>query len=207
MPSVWESKTAEKTSQCTSNSQDPNLSINIFWNKKLWVCTKPVYSHNNTSSSGKSLSRCPLNNKIHRYICLELFSLVLDLCIFLSWFRWDIFFTGQSKMMEIYCSQNQQFQVKNALMVLFLTNSQIFTYQDVNRWTVVVWMSCRLLWFFYQLFGLSFWRHPFSDNYKIQSVFSCYFKSSFHSRMNMKPVQDQIIFDHKIKTEKKKNYT
>ncbi len=47
-------------------------------------------------------------------------------------------------------------------------------------------------------------QYSFSDNYKIQSVFSCYFKSSFHSRMNMKPVQDQIIFDHKIKTEKKK---
>ncbi len=28
---------------------------------------------------------------------------------------------------------------------------------DVNWWTGVVW----LLWCFYQLFGLSFWRHPF----------------------------------------------
>ncbi len=26
----------------------------------------------------------------------------------------------------------------------------------------VMWISCGLLWCFYQLFGLSFWRHPFT---------------------------------------------
>ncbi len=26
----------------------------------------------------------------------------------------------------------------------------------------VVWVSCGLVWCFYQLFGLSFWRHPFT---------------------------------------------
>ncbi len=26
----------------------------------------------------------------------------------------------------------------------------------------MVWLSCGLLWCFYQLFGLSFWRHPFT---------------------------------------------
>ncbi len=25
-----------------------------------------------------------------------------------------------------------------------------------------MWITCRLLWCFYQLFGLSFWRHPFT---------------------------------------------
>ncbi len=37
-------------------------------------------------------------------------------------------------------------------MDLFLTNMQIFTSQDIN------WCYCDV---FYQLFGLSFWRHPF----------------------------------------------
>ncbi len=34
--------------------------------------------------------------------------------------------------------------------------------QDVNWWTGVVCTTCGLLWCFYQLFGLSFWRHPFT---------------------------------------------
>ncbi len=40
-------------------------------------------------------------------------------------------------------------------MNLFLLSSP-----DVNWWTGVVWITCGLLWCFYQLFGLSFWRHP-----------------------------------------------
>ncbi len=47
-------------------------------------------------------------------------------------------------------------------MDLFLTNMQLFASQDVNWWTGVVWITCGLLWCFYQLFGLSFWRHPFT---------------------------------------------
>ncbi len=44
-------------------------------------------------------------------------------------------------------------------MDLFHTNRQFFSLQDVNWWTGVVWISyCA----FYQLFGLSFWRHPFT---------------------------------------------
>ncbi len=46
-------------------------------------------------------------------------------------------------------------------MDVFLTNFQFLALQDVNWWTGVVWITCGLLWCFYQLFGLSFWRHPF----------------------------------------------
>ncbi len=47
------------------------------------------------------------------------------------------------------------------MMDLLLTNLQIFNSQDVNRWTWVVWIVdyCHV---FYQLFGLSFWWHPFT---------------------------------------------
>ncbi len=48
------------------------------------------------------------------------------------------------------------------MMDLFLTNTQLFTSQDINWWTGVLWITCGLLWCFYQLFGLSFWRHPFT---------------------------------------------
>ncbi len=38
----------------------------------------------------------------------------------------------------------------------------LFTTQDINWWTEEVWVTYGLLWCFYQLFGLSFWRHPFT---------------------------------------------
>ncbi len=44
----------------------------------------------------------------------------------------------------------------------FLTNIQFFASQDINWLPGVVWITCGLLWCFYQLFGLSFWRHPFT---------------------------------------------
>ncbi len=61
-------------------------------------------------------------------------------------------------------------KVKNvSMMDLFLTNMQLFSSQDVNWWTGVVWITCGLLWCFYQLFGLSFWRHPFTAEHPLVS--------------------------------------
>ncbi len=54
-------------------------------------------------------------------------------------------------------------------MGLFLTNTQLLSSQDVNWWTRVVWITCGLLWCFYQLFGLSFWRHPFTAEHPLVS--------------------------------------
>ncbi len=49
--------------------------------------------------------------------------------------------------------------VKNILVMdLF----QLLASQGINWWTGVEWTTCGLLWCFYQLFGLSFWRHPFT---------------------------------------------
>ncbi len=48
------------------------------------------------------------------------------------------------------------------MMDLFLTNTELLTQQNINWCTGVVWITCGLLWCFYQLFGLSFWRHPFT---------------------------------------------
>ncbi len=48
------------------------------------------------------------------------------------------------------------------ILDLFLSNNHLFSSQDVNWWTGVVWITCGLLWCFYQLFGLSFWWHPFT---------------------------------------------
>ncbi len=48
------------------------------------------------------------------------------------------------------------------MMHLLFTNMQLFISQYINWCTGVVWITCGLLWCFYQLFGLSFWRHPFT---------------------------------------------
>ncbi len=67
------------------------------------------------------------------------------------------FFTGGSIIID-YGLIFYEFEVENVLMDLF----QLLSSPDVNWWTGVVWITCGLLWCFYQLFGLSFWRHPFT---------------------------------------------
>ncbi len=52
--------------------------------------------------------------------------------------------------------------VKNVLF-------QLLSSQGVTWWTGVVWITCGLLWCFYQLFGLSFWRHPFTAEHPLVS--------------------------------------
>ncbi len=65
--------------------------------------------------------------------------------------QWKMdFFTGGSIIMN------------NGLM-------QLLTSQDINWWTGVVWITCGLLWCVYQLFGLSFWRHPFTAEHPLLS--------------------------------------
>ncbi len=61
---------------------------------------------------------------------------------------------------DSYFSLKQWFEIKNIIMNL--SSTQNFTSQDVNWWTGVVGITCGLLWCFYQLFGLSFWQHPFT---------------------------------------------
>ncbi len=107
--------------------------------------------------------------KIHPHICLELFCTVFAsklclICADFSLYSDETTFSLEKAILWIedsYFSQKQRFEVKWVLMMdLYLTNMQIFTSHDVNWWTGVVW--CGLLWCFYQLFGLSFWRHPFT---------------------------------------------
>ncbi len=64
------------------------------------------------------------------------------------------FFNERSIIMDSY------FSYYTVLMDLLET--QLFDSQDINWLTGVVRMTCGLLWCFYQLFGLSFWRHPFT---------------------------------------------
>ncbi len=82
---------------------------------------------------------------------------MFDLCIFLliqtRWlFHWSNQYYGQ---LTCISAGNNGLKLKTSY------TSCSFS-QDMNCWTGVVWITCGLLWCFYQLFGLSFWRHPFT---------------------------------------------
>ncbi len=90
-------------------------------------------------------------------------------CLVCAYFSPDsdkAFFTLEEAILcleDSYFTQTQQFEVKNILIMnLFITNMQLFSSQNVNWWAGVMWITCGLLWCFFQLFELSLWRHPFS---------------------------------------------
>ncbi len=72
--------------------------------------------------------------------------------------------------MDLYFVQKWRFKVKTSYWYICFIQIHIFSLHktltdgliDVNWLTGVVWITCGLLWCFYQLFGLSFWRHPFT---------------------------------------------
>ncbi len=70
-------------------------------------------------------------------------------------------------IMYLYFSSG--LKLNTSQCVWFLQTSSFLTSQDVNWWTGVVWITCGLLWCFYQLFGLSFWRHPFTAEHPLLS--------------------------------------
>ncbi len=123
-------------------------------------CFCPKYEsiiYNNASSSEKVHPMLSFHNKIHISFnykwCL--------ICAYFSSGSNNITFTEESNIMDFTFSQKQKFEVKNFLyMDLFITKMHLFASQSINWWTGVVW--CGLLWCFYQLFQLSFWRHPFT---------------------------------------------
>ncbi len=101
--------------------------------------------------------------KIQPHICLELFWLVngawsVQISLLIqtrTLFHWR----------KSYYGLWTQILVENVLMLdLF----QLLSSEDVNWWTGVVWITCGLLWCFYQLFGLSFWRHPFTAEHPLR---------------------------------------
>ncbi len=88
--------------------------------------------------------------------------MVLGLCIFLFWFRQDDFFTGESNIMgKGHIFWLEGFKLKKKLHGFVYYKHTAFHFTRL-WWTGVMWISCGLLWCFYQLFILSFWRHPFT---------------------------------------------
>ncbi len=61
----------------------------------------------------------------------------------------------------------------------------VMEYGLVNWWTGLEWITCGLLWCFYHLFGLSFWRHPFTAEDPLMSMW-CNIKLNFSKSVPMK---------------------
>ncbi len=157
-------KTADKN--ITSNPHHSRPSVNILRSKKLYVCNKHIHNrgilnlkhhfwpkyesiiHNNASSSEKVHPLLSSHIRIH--ICLEQFWTVVSclICTYFSPASDEITFSLEKAILWI-----EDLRLKNVLMMdLFLTKTQLFISQFVNWWTGEVWITCGLLWCFYQLF-------------------------------------------------------
>ncbi len=125
--------------------------------------------HNNAPSSEKVHPVLSSHIKIHQHICLEL---TLSVCKW--WWSVHISLLIQPRQLEnailciedSYFSLKQQFEVK---MSWWICLTSIFS---PHKMLIDGLESCGLLWRFYQLFGLSFWRHPFRGANDVRLNFS-----------------------------------
>ncbi len=113
--------------------------------------------------------KCPLTSKFTDvwlnlvWTVFHLYTL-FDLCIFLSCFKLNYFFSLEKALLctkNLYFRQNQQFDDKMSWWwICFLQPNSILVHK---MWIDGLnWITCGLLWCFYQPFGLSIWRHPFT---------------------------------------------
>ncbi len=100
-------------------------------------------------------------------LCLLLFSSVVSL--FVSRYRsklsvifFGLFFFSFLWSMHISLLIQTKQLFKAIFEDSYFTWKMDFNSKDINWWTGVMWFSSGLYWYFYQLFGLSFWRHPFT---------------------------------------------
>ncbi len=87
--------------------------------------------------------------------------------------------------------------------LVFLKSHMLFTSQVISWW--MVWITCGLLWCFYQLFGLWFWRHPFTTwcNYISPNLF--WWRTNSSTSWMAWKVQQIVIWGELWKTVKAKN--
>ncbi len=144
VPSEWESK------QLIQNTIPVTLSVKSckFVRNKSIIKTLKLYNHfesiiqNNASSSEKVHPLLSSQIKVHPHICLECF--LPEIYVYFSPDS-EMTFSLEKAILRIedyYFSHKWQFEVKSVLMMdLLLTNMQLYTSQDINWWTGVVWIT------------------------------------------------------------------
>ncbi len=81
---------------------------------------------------------------------------------------WEFTHPRDIQDVEEFVSSSEQIW-RNVALHLLLSNgcSAVNGCRHVKWWTGVMRITCGLLWCFYQLFGLSFWRHPFTAEHPL----------------------------------------
>ncbi len=93
----------------------------------------------------------------------------------LIFFMMDLFLTKHSILLQktlhlaYFFPDSDTFSLAEALLWIM---DCILAWNNVTWWTGVVWY-CGLLLCFYQLFGFSFWRHPFTAEHPLLSKCNC----------------------------------
>ncbi len=129
-------------SEWVPSQSNSSPSINILWSKKL--CEKDVM---NCPLSIILLSPVKKSSRLNQEINMHQSSSVSK--------------PKQLKMKRDYGILSRS----DGLKLKHLNDGFV----DINWWTGVVWITYGLLWCFYQLFGLSFWRHPFTAEHPLVS--------------------------------------
>ncbi len=161
-PGRWPPGSTDEARSSPGSDSGNATGPGTHWHARFWPNSGNMA--NEASSSEKS--PCPVvlsHQNLPTYFCLELFWIVFACkqCLICAYFSPDSDETSIALKKAILWIEDLQFIIA-LMMDLFLRNRQIFASQDINWWTGVVWITYGLLWCFYQLFGLSFWRHPFT---------------------------------------------
>ncbi len=118
----------------------------------LFSCTN-TWVHN-ASSRGNPLSSSSSHQNPLTYLFINVLACNRCFCIFLL-IQTRQLFHWRKRYYELWTrvlDESNILQVKIYWWMHFLWK-QLFSSQDVNWWTGVVWITCGLLWCFYQLFG------------------------------------------------------
>ncbi len=152
---LWDrnSQLQEKSQSCEIKSRNCLALFFIQWQKRALIGSSSVNGCHQNPNSWLKQSKIVQNSS-------KLNILVETLC---EKTTEDLFPLKEAlfSIMGSYFSQKQWFEAKNILMMdLFLTNGQLLTSQDNTL--IYGQITCGLSWCLFKLFGLSYWRHPFT---------------------------------------------
>ncbi len=98
-----------------------------------------------------SISCCPLTsksiNKVKSRPVLDWFCLqtVLNLCIFLSWFKWNVFFTGENNItVQWIFILAKRDGLKSPWCMTYVVIYYKLAAFRFSRWTGIMWITCGL---------------------------------------------------------------
>ncbi len=130
------------------------------------ACTSLTHCYSISNLSVSELYLCFDNSIVISWICMQDFVCLFVVC----WFK--CFMIHRQLMLEKECCiVKKQISLLLSYLIGFFKRivhpkikiaENVLTIHHKMLIDGLVWITCGLLWCFYQLFGLSFWRHPFT---------------------------------------------